>query len=268
MPYAGVNGQRLYYEVGGDGEPLLLIHGAFASADFLEGPATGLASGFRVVRYDRRGHGRSSPCERAVSLAEETADLLALMDWFGIPQAHVLAHDEGAEISIELVLAAPGRVLALGLLAPTMEGLAPDANTLQARATLSAALEADPAKAVQGVLLPQRIFDAAREREGIEERLKGLFLASAPSSARFRRAPRASGLPHASRISQIAVRTGIFVGDHDDPDRLRCAETLADGIPGAALIAFPGLSRFLHIEDPRAVMRRLTDFFLPEPDAR
>jgi hypothetical protein len=56
----------------------------------------------------------------------------------------------------------------------------------------------------------------------------------------------------------------VLVGDRDELDRLRCAEAIADGIPGAELVTFPGLGRFLHIEESRSVMRRLTDFYIPE----
>ena len=48
MPYAVVGGRRLYYEVGGEGETVVLVHGSFANADILEGPATALSSGFRL----------------------------------------------------------------------------------------------------------------------------------------------------------------------------------------------------------------------------
>src|SRR6185436_12332035 len=110
MPFAGVNGQRLYYEVGGDGDTIVLIHGALASADIMEAPATGLASGFRALRYDRRGHGRSNPVAAPLSLAEEVADLASLLDWFSAPTTHILAHDEGAEVALEFVLSYPSRV--------------------------------------------------------------------------------------------------------------------------------------------------------------
>ena len=59
MPYAGVRGQRFYYEVGGEGETVVLLHGVLANADIMEAPATGLASGFRAARLDRRGCGRT-----------------------------------------------------------------------------------------------------------------------------------------------------------------------------------------------------------------
>ena len=54
MPFAGVRDQRFYYEVGGEGDLVILLHGALANADLMEAPATGLASGFRALRFDRR----------------------------------------------------------------------------------------------------------------------------------------------------------------------------------------------------------------------
>ena len=79
MPYAGVRGQRFYYEVGGEGEFVVLLHGVLASADIMEAPATGLASGFRAARFDRRGCGRTTPAtDGPVPLNEEADDILAL----------------------------------------------------------------------------------------------------------------------------------------------------------------------------------------------
>jgi pimeloyl-ACP methyl ester carboxylesterase len=64
----------------------------------------------------------------------------------------------------------------------------------------------------------------------------------------------------------VKVRTAVLVGGRDLPGRIQTAQTIASGIAGAELITFPELSRFLHIEESRVVMRRMTDFFLPEPE--
>src|SRR5512141_2511491 len=121
MPYAGVNGQRLYYEVGGDGDPIVLLHGFLGNADLMEAPATGLGSGFRAIRIDRRLCGRSEGPPGPVSLADEVADLVALLDWFGAAAAHFVAHDEGAEVAIEVALTRPDRIRSMALLAPSLE---------------------------------------------------------------------------------------------------------------------------------------------------
>jgi len=265
MPFAGVNGQRLYYEVGGDGETIVLIHGALASADIMEAPATGLASGFRALRYDRRGHGRSNPVTAPLSLTEEVADLASLLDWFSAPTTHILAHDEGAEVALEFILSYPSRVLSLGLLAPTVEGFAWNPEHELAHADLMTALRVDRKKGLEEKWFSSPIFDAAKEREGVADRIADIYRKSADTAYAFDRPPRER--PHQiDRLGEIQVRSLVLVGDRDERERLRAAEAIADGIAGAELVTFPGLGRFLHIEESRTVMRRMTDFYMPEPE--
>ena len=76
---------------------------------------------------------------------------------------------------------------------------------------------------------------------------------------------RRTGAPPSSTASDRSqARTAVFVGERDKPERLTCAAEIARRIPGATLTAFPGLSRFFHVEDPRPVMRKLNDFYMPE----
>ena len=266
MPYAGVRGQRFYYEVGGEGEFVLLLHGALASADIMEAPATGLASGFRAARLDRRGCGRTTPpTDGPVPLHEEADDILALLDWFSIEKTHFLAHDEGAEVALEFALRNPGRTGSLALMAPSLEGFSLSPEAAVVAADLRAALRADVTKALDEKLFPSAIFDAAREREGIFERIEDIFRRYPQSPGRLDRIPRA-GAALAGRLGAVSARTFVLVGERDQEDRVRSAKAIAAGIPGAELAVIPEASRFLHIEESRVVMRRLTDFFLPEPE--
>ncbi|MEO8054912.1 MAG: alpha/beta fold hydrolase, partial [Acidobacteriota bacterium] len=160
-----MNGRRLYYEVGGEGETVVLLHGAFANADLLEAPATAISSGFRAIRYDRRGHGRSGEASEPLPLAEEAAELAAFLDWLSTEKTHVLAHDDGAEIALQFALDFPERTLSLALLAPTLEGFAWRDETRAARRDLLAAYARNPQHAIAERWLPSRIFDVAREHE-------------------------------------------------------------------------------------------------------
>lgn len=266
MPYAGIRGQRFYYEVGGEGDLVVLLHGALANADLMEAPATGLASGFRAARIDRRGCGRTTPpTEGPVPLGEEADDILAFLDWFSIPKAHFLGHDDGCEVVLEFALRHPERTDSIALLAPSLEGLPLGPEAAAAAADLRAALKADTAKALEEKLFPSRIFDAAREREGIAERIESIFRRFPQSPGRLDRLPRA-GAALAGRLAAVAARTLVVVGEKDEADRVRAARAIAQGIPGAEFLEFPDTSRFLHVEESRAMMRRLTDFFLPEPE--
>src|SRR5512140_185290 len=170
MPYAGVNGTRLYYEVGGEGDIVVLLHGFLADADSMEAPATGLATGLRAIRIDRRGHGRSNPVDSVPSLADEAADLAALLDWFGIEGAHFLAHDEGAEVAFQFALTYPQRTLSLGFFAPTIEGYPWSEEERGRRAGLKEALKTDLAKALADRWAALPHFDVPEDRPDMEGR--------------------------------------------------------------------------------------------------
>jgi pimeloyl-ACP methyl ester carboxylesterase len=262
MPYATVGGQRLYYEVGGEGETVLLLHGSFANADILEAPATAISSGFRALRLDRRGHGRSSEAPEPVALAEEAAEIAALLDWFSTDSAHILSHDDGSEVALQFALDFPARTRSLALLAPTLEGFPWSDETRAARHELLAAYARNPGKAIAETWLKSRIFDVAREHETAFEHLEDIYGSARVSGGSLERPPRA-GPTQAQRLGEIRTKTAILAGDRDEKDRLRCASALVRGIAGAEGILVPGAGRFLHMEDSRHVMRRLTDFYIP-----
>lgn len=266
MPYAGVNGQRLYYEVGGDGECVVLLHGAFADADIMEAPATGLATGLRAIRIDRRGHGRSIlTSDEPISFADEAKDVKALLDWFSVEKTSFLAHDEGAEIAIEFALTYPERTGTLVLLAPMVDGFPWVPEAAAERAEMLQAYRTDPAKAVDERWLTTRLFDVVNEHEGMIDRIGKIYRRGTGAAYRHDRPPRPDG-PQAGFLGSIAAKTWILVGERDDPEWLRCADGLSVMIPGAEKVTFPGLGHFLHIEESRQVMRRLTDIFMPEPE--
>ena len=262
MPYAGRGGRRLYYEVGGEGETVVLLHGSFANLDILEAPATAISSGFRAIRFDRRGHGRSSDAAEPLPLAEEAAEIAALLDWFSTEKAHVLTHDDGAEIALQFALDFPDRTLSLALLAPTLEGFAWKPETLAARHGLLASYARDPRRTMAEAWLPSPIFDVAREHETAFEHLEDIYKTARLSGGSLERPPHA-GPAQAQRLGEIRAKTAVLVGDREDAERLRCAAAIVQGIRGAEGMTFAGASRFLHMEDPRHVMRRLTDFYIP-----
>jgi len=263
MPYAGVNGQRLYYEIAGEGDIVVLLHGSFADADLLEAPATGLSSGFRALRVDRRGHGRSSEFKGPVTLQEEVADIAALLDWFSAGKVHMLGHDDGAEIAIEFALAHPGRTLSLVLLAPTVEGFPWSEEAATFRKDLVNAFRTTGKKAIEEKLLASHAFDVAKEREGIFDRIADIYRRAKWAGGSFERPPR-DGPTQFQRLGEITAKTAILVGEKDEPERLRCAGRIKDLVPAAQLVTLPDASRFFHIEEARATMRRMNDFYMPE----
>ena len=116
MKTTQVNGIELAYDVQGEGEPVLFVHGAIW-ADFLRPLADQLAfSGFQRIRYHRRGYGQSGGS--AGGFGVQAADIVALLDHLDVDRAHVIGHSEGAMIALVLAASYPDRVRSLALLEP------------------------------------------------------------------------------------------------------------------------------------------------------
>ncbi|MFI7066007.1 alpha/beta fold hydrolase [Kribbella sp. NPDC050124] len=116
MKTTTVNGIELAYQVQGEGEPVLFIHGAIW-ADFLRPLAEQPAfSEFQRIRYHRRGYGESGGPAGGFDL--QAADIVALLDHLELDRAHLVGHSEGAMIALVLAASYPDRVRSLALLEP------------------------------------------------------------------------------------------------------------------------------------------------------
>jgi pimeloyl-ACP methyl ester carboxylesterase len=109
--------QGLEYELHGEGEPLLLIHGSHVADSFL--PLTRepvLADRHRLIRYHRRGFAGSDPHAGPFSIEHQARDALALLQVLGVQRAHVIGHSYGAVTALQLVCEASSAVHSLVLL--------------------------------------------------------------------------------------------------------------------------------------------------------
>jgi pimeloyl-ACP methyl ester carboxylesterase len=111
---AAVPGGELYYETAGEGPALVLIHADFLDHRMWEPQFESLAQDHRAVRYDARGHGRSTVPGGPYSDGE---DLRALLDHLGIASAYLVGLAHGARIASEFAAAEPRRVRGLVLAA-------------------------------------------------------------------------------------------------------------------------------------------------------
>ena len=107
MPETEANGVRLYYEIHGGGEPLVLVHGSWVDATRWRLVVSGLAESFRVLVYDRRGHSRSERAAAPGSVDEDGDDLAALLETVGLAPAHVVTSSYGGSIALRLATRRP-----------------------------------------------------------------------------------------------------------------------------------------------------------------
>jgi pimeloyl-ACP methyl ester carboxylesterase len=126
MPEAVINGVRLYYELHGSGEPLVLVHGAWVDATAWRLVVPGLAENFRVLIYDRRGHSRSERPATQGSFEEDGDDLAALVETLELAPAHVVTNSGGGNIALRLATRRPDVFRSLSCHEPVLWSLLED----------------------------------------------------------------------------------------------------------------------------------------------
>ena len=123
----------MFFEVRGEGEAVVFIHGGFPSIDMhLRAPSIGgwtwetdFAAAFRFIAYDRRACWRSARTESGYGLENQARDLVVLLDHLAVDEAHVIGSSAGGPIAILFAAIYPERTRTL-VLAGTAENLWPD----------------------------------------------------------------------------------------------------------------------------------------------
>jgi pimeloyl-ACP methyl ester carboxylesterase len=273
MPFVEVQRGELFYEVRGDGRWLVLIHGAWASSVWWRGQISQLSRSYRLLTFDLRGHGQSSPLLEPYSMEGFAGGLEILFRHVGVAEAALVGWSLGGMVSLQYALNCPSEVKALVLVAARGNR---DARMrrkillqyLQARLSLMVNLAA-----------PRKYDFAAEtfpgERERVEAQVRGLLSPSTPPevfawvAADLARHPRKNYFEIAKsfcdwepgeELKKIGTPTLILVGDQDDHTPPVCSHFLHRRIPGSKIIIVKGAGHCLPLEFPEKVNREITGF--------
>ena len=105
-----------YLDWGGQGKPVILLHGLASSANWYDLVAPHLRNDYRVIAPDQRGHGQTTQAGSGYDWGTLTKDVVGLMDHLAIPKAAVFGHSWGANVAVNVAARAPDRVYVLGLI--------------------------------------------------------------------------------------------------------------------------------------------------------
>jgi pimeloyl-ACP methyl ester carboxylesterase len=109
--YAPVNGLKMYYEVHGSGEPVVLLHGAFMTiTNNWTGWIGELSKTRKVIAVELQGHGRTADIDRDISSANLADDVAALLDHLKIPRADVIGYSMGGGVALQCAIRHPEKV--------------------------------------------------------------------------------------------------------------------------------------------------------------
>jgi pimeloyl-ACP methyl ester carboxylesterase len=235
----GAGSITLEGEQAGEGPPVVLLHGLSATRrNVVQGSRALIKRGYRLISYDARGHGASSPAPR-YEYRDLLADLSAVLDHLEIERAALVGSSMGAATAMAFALEHPERVPALVQITPAYTGYARtgdvDGSQWERLATALDGGVAEFVEVAQPPGLPERWRQVAREatRQRMErhEHLDavGQALREIPGSVAWK------GL---DALSSLEVPV-LIVGSQDDADRLHplgVAEEYARKLPNAELV--------------------------------
>jgi 3-oxoadipate enol-lactonase len=268
-----VPGGKISYEEGGQGQPIVLLHEGIADRRMWNREFPLLARDHRVVRYDLRGYGGSTP---ATSEYSPVRDLVALIDYLSLARPLIVGPSVGGKIALDLTLAYPERVDALLLIAPGYSGMDYDhvpggkatfeRDERLSKAAADAWAAGNLAEATEHLrdLWASALTGSALElfQTMVRDNAKEIF------EERSGQHETREGQPAAGRLKEIRVPTRILVGDRDNPAMPHAANFLARGINGAKVQLVPGADHLLNLSRPDAFDTALREFIESLPRVR
>jgi pimeloyl-ACP methyl ester carboxylesterase len=241
--YVQLGDVRTYYEVDGDGPPLVLLHPGGCDSRTMEGNVAGLGS-FTVYRPDRRGHGRTPDVDGPITYELMGRDTIAFLEQVVGGPAYLVGHSDGAPTALTAALLRPdlvrGLVLAAGVFHHT--GWAPGA-----------------------IDQPDEVIEWFTEYHGEvspdgPDRYPHLY-------AKLRRMQSEEPTFTAADLAGYPGPTLVMVGDDEDEIPIEHTLAMRGSLPNSQLAVVPGTGHGLLADKPALCAAIITDFLASEPPA-
>ncbi len=206
--YAPANGIKVYYEVYGEGKPLVLLHGAFYTIDMNWGQLIPeLSKTRKVIAIEMQGHGHSPFSDRKLSITTLASDVEKVMDYLKIDSADVAGYSMGGSVAYQFAVLSPKRVRKLVIISSTYKtnGWLPIVNGALENFKPEF-FDNTPIKAAYDQVAP----DTTKWRNFLEQ----MFV--------FAKEPFNVG---DSNIAKIAAPVLIISGDNDGTDKIELMKT-------------------------------------------
>lgn len=266
--YIELDDGRVYYEVAGEGAPLVLLHAGFVDSRMWDDQWRDFSQDYSVIRFDMRGFGKSDRVEEPVSRRQQ---LYRVLEATGVKRATLVGCSLGGETILDIALERPEMVAGLIVVSAAPGGFELQGEPPQYLMEMLAALEqGDLALAselqmrifIDGPMRqPEQVDPLVRQRAAEMNRsvlAKGMWgMAVAPP-------PDPLDPPTVQRLGQIHVPALIMAGELDNPEILRAAEAMASAIPGAQKVILPGCAHLPNMEKPAEFNQAVREFLRGE----
>ena len=268
MPYAIVNGIKLYYEVHGEGFPLVMIMGLGADSNWWPPRIIEeLSEDYKVVVFDNRGAGRSDKPDNRYTIDLMADDVLGLLDYLGIRKAYVLGVSMGGMIAQSLAIRYPEIVEKLVLCVTSPGG--PEAVPPTPEAMKQLLLDRS---SVSVDVLAEMLIKTLLTRDYIEEHseeLKSYIMKALqypmPAHAYMRQLEAISEFNAYDKLDKIRVPTLVISGGKDIIIPPENGRLLARKIPNSKLVVFENSGHGLILQELDRFVSIVKKFLQSDP---
>lgn len=257
--YAEVNGARLYYELAGRGDPIVLVHGNFGDCRHWDDQFRAFVERHKVLRYDCRGFGKSSMPVEGEPYAHYI-DLKTLMDHLAIAKAHICGLSMGCGIAVDFVLAYPEMSRSLIAVGPWVFGYtSPKAEKLFSKMREMSRIlkEKGPKEALD------RFCDYSFSQTlGCKGDLRLREIGKDYSFWHYYNEDQTTSLKPSAvhQLGKISCPTLIITAEHDSPACIEAADLMERDIPNAQKVVFKDASHAMNIDKPEEFNKLVLDF--------
>ena len=266
MPFERVNNARLYYEVTGSGEPMLLVHGSWDDHHNWAAVVPSLSGRFRVVTFDRRGHSQSEAPPAQGSFAEDARDLGVLVEQLGLAPAHIVGNSGGASIALRLAAQRPDVFRTLVVHEPPLLDLLrgrpefePMLQGFQQRVgAVIALLQAGDMEAAARQFVENIAFGPGAW-ETLPEPMRATFVRNAPTFLDEANDPDGLNIDLGS-LKAFTKPALVSCGTDSAPFFGPIAELVAQALPRATVRSLEGAGHVPHMSHPREYVAMLSQF--------
>ncbi len=265
--YAAINGAQLYYELAGQGRPLVLVHAGVADSGMWDGQFEAFAKHYLTIRYDMRGYGKSVPVPGEYTFRD---DLYALLQFLKVEQAYLVGCSMGGGTCMDVALEHPEMAAALVMVGSGPGGLEIDVPLLDIFAEMEAA---DAAKDWDRLteLETQLWFDGeGRTPDQVDAdaraRLWKMNWQAVEYAAQELGTRKAPLQPTATeRLPDLAIPVLIIYGDRDTAYIQQSASYMDKHLSNARKVLMPNTAHLPNMERPAEFNQIVLDFLQKLP---
>jgi pimeloyl-ACP methyl ester carboxylesterase len=251
--YVAVDGGKLFYELAGEGRNIVLLHDGMVNREIWDEQFPLLAKTFRVVRYDRRGYGKSSDPETKYSHIE---DLNRLFIQLNIDKAIIFGMSSGGRLAMDFALTYPDKVAGLVLVGAVVSGFGYTSHMYSRGGHFDPRNYSDPVKVNEYFIMDDPYEIYSENRSAKEKVMKLMSALARDNSVPTQPAAKVA----VGSLSDIKVPALILVGEYDIPDVHAHAGAINAGITGSKREIIPRSGHLIPIEQPALFNEAIMDF--------